>query len=571
MNAFRYKTFLVIARILMAYFSPGESQENDSREMCSSTECSCFSESSKGQHYEIAASCKLQSIGDLKNVIQEPRNVTTLSLKVDAFYTIPPLKFVDFTNLVNLTLSDNRVAVITKNAFQGLNRLQFLNLSGNKIRFWEGEGLSSQLPLLRRIEMAGNPRWTPTDELLRIQGLQELKGITWSDECAECSLVKNESSPLTKLYSQGSYSDYIVWHCRGTEYTVSKKTRNFARFQFLPECFDYNEKCYQAEVKATMNHRCWDTDNRILYIEYVLGIIVIVLNVTVVTVTLTSSLKTNVAMLLVSNLAVSDFLNGVYSISITLARQSAPYTEFVTFLDRLCPVLGFLWVLGQFSTIQTSLLLTIERYTTIVFSMRPHLKPTPGVAFIGIAFSWVIALVAAILPLVGLGSYVTNTYCVPMQPSKEVPSTFLYSLGMSLLGVILYFTTIPLYVRIFAFVRKSSHQVGIKRDGKIARRISILVLSNMIFFLTPIIIALLWLLTDIFKKNISVQARNILVGVFPTVCFSLNSFLNPLLYAFRNNRFRHALLIKLRKIVITPNSSVGDISMKSRTESKMNN
>lgn len=449
----------------------------------------------------------------------------------------------------------------------------FRNLSGNKIRFWDEEDLSSQLPSIRSIDLTGNPKWTPiaTGTLLRTKGLQEIKGLTWSNNCGECSLVRNKSNPLTKLYSQGSYSDYIVWQCRGTEYTVSKETQNFARFHFLPECFTYNKKCYQSEVKATMTHRCWDTDNRILYIEYVLGFIVIVLNVTVVTVTLTSSLKTNVAMLLVSNLAISDCLNGIYSISITLARQSSLYTEFVTFLDRLCPVLGFLWVLGQFSTIQTSLLLTIERYTTIVFSMRPHMKPTPGVALICISFSWLIALIAAISPLVGMGSYVTNTYCVPMQPSKDVPSTFLYSVCLSLIGMILYFITIPLYVRIFAFVRKSSHQVGIKRDGKIARRISILVLTNMIFFLTPIIIALLWLLTDIFKKNISVQARNVLVGVFPTVCFTLNSFLNPLLYAFRNTRFRQALHLKLKRIVIRPNSSVGDITLKSRTESKIKN
>ena len=447
---------------------------------------------------------------------------------------------------------------------------RFRNLSGNKIRFWEGDDLSSQLPSIRSIDLSGNPGWTPTDALLQIQGLQEINGVTWNNRCTECSLVKNESNQITKLYAQGSYSDYIVWYCRGTEYMVSKETQNFARFDFLPECFNHNKKCYKSEVKATMTHRCWATDNRILYVEYILGLVVIVLNVIVVTVTLTSSLKTNVAMLLVSNLAVSDLLNGVYSISITLARQSSPYTKFVTFLDRLCPVLGFLWVLGQFSTIQTSLLLTIERYTTIVFSMRPHMKPTPGVARICIVFSWIIALIAAILPLVGMGSYVTNTYCVPIQPSKEVPSTFYYSLGMSLVGVILYFITIPLYIRIFAFVRKSSHQVGIKRDGKIARRISILVLTNMIFFLMPIIIALLWLLTDLFKKNISVQARNVLVGVFPTVCLSLNSFLNPLLYAFRNNRFRQALHLKLKKIVTTQNSSVGDISMKSRTESKVN-
>lgn len=368
----------------------------------------------------------------------------------------------------------------------------------------------------------------------------------------------------TKLYSTGNYGDYIDWHCRGTEYTVTMETQRFAKYGYYPSCFDTNHNCYKSQVKGTKSHRCWRTDNLILYVEYFIGIVSICLNVSVVTITLTSPLKNNVAMLLISNLAFSDLLNGVYSVSITIGRQVASYTTFLTYLNGLCSVLGFLWVLAQFGTIQTSLLLTIERYITIVFAMRPHLRPTPTAAKVSIAITWFVSIAAAVLPLVGFGSYITNTYCVPMQPSKEVPGSFMYSVAVSVIGVLLYFLMVPLYIKIFIYVKHSSQQMGIKRDAKIAGRILILVLTNMIFFLTPIIIALLWLLTDIFKKNISVEARNVLVGVFPTFCFSLNSFLNPLLYAFRNNRFKQALKFRLNRFVIRQ-TAVGDISMKTRS------
>lgn len=368
----------------------------------------------------------------------------------------------------------------------------------------------------------------------------------------------------TKKYKEGNYGDYIVWRCRGIDYTVSMETQRFAKYGFYPECFGANRKCYESQIKGTKSHRCWRTDNLILYVEYLIAIVSICLNVTVVSVTLSSPLKKNVAMLLVSNLAFNDLLNGIYSVSLTIGRQASSYTKFLTYSNGLCSVLGFLWVLAQFGTIQTSLLLTVERYFTIVFSMRPHLKPTTAACKFFIAVTWLISIVAAVLPLVGVGSYVTNTYCVPMQPSKLVPGSFMYSVSLSVYGVFLYFLTVPIYIKIFAYVRHSSQQVGIKRDAKIAGRILILVLTNMVFFLTPILIALLWLLTDVFKKNISVEARNVLVGVLPTFCFSLNSFLNPLLYAFRNNRFKQALRFRLNRLVIRQ-TAVADISMKSRS------
>lgn len=395
--------------------------------------------------------------------------------------------------------------------------------------------------------------------------MTKITGLTWNTYCTQCNLVKGIEKNKTDLYKKGNYSVYIVWHCRGTEYTVAKETQRFAKYGFYPECFRTNRTCLESQIKGTKTHRCWNTDNVILYLEYFVGIISIILNVTVITVTLHSPLKKDVAMLLVSNLAFSDFLNGIYSVSITVARQVSPYTVFLTYLDSLCSVLGFLWVASQFGTIQTSVLLTLERYVTIIFAMKPHLKPTPSIAKCFICVTWLVAIAAAVLPLVGpMGSYVTNTYCVPMQPSKEVPGSFMYSVAVSLVGVVLYFLTIPLYIKIFAFVRQSSQRMGIKRDAKIAGRILILVVSNMIFFITPIIIALLWLLTDLFKKGITVQARNVLVGVFPTLCLSLNSFLNPLLYAFRNNRFRQALRFRLNRLIIRQ-TAVADISLKSRS------
>ena len=148
------------------------------------------------------------------------------------------------------------------------------------------------------------------------------------------------------------------------------------------------------------------------------------------------------------------------------------------------------------------------------------------------------------LPLVGIGSYSTNTFCLPIQPSRKVTSVFVYSVGITLLGVVLHILTIPLYIRIFLYVRNTGSQVGIKRDGVLARRIAVLVFSNMVFFFFPTINGLIWMLTSAFN-NLSVTTREVLVGSLPVVLYTVNSFVNPLLYAYRNDRFKQVLRLKI--------------------------
>ena len=67
--------------------------------------------------------------------------------------------------------------------------------------------------------------------------------------------------------------------------------------------------------------------------------------------------------------------------------------------------------------------------------------------------------------------------------------------------------------------------------------VNIWVISNLTFFHLSIIVGLLWLFARTFN-NVSLQTKEILVGSFTTVCFSINFFLNPLLYAFRDRIFR---------------------------------
>ena len=353
-------------------------------------------------------------------------------------------------------------------------------------------------------------------------------------------MTKNFSRDTAKL-SKGDYVIHGGW-CRGVKYSVGKNTREYALHNFSFQCVYKSDTCYNSEIRITRIHRCWDTDNDVLNLVYVFGSLEIVLNSIVVILTLsTNCLRENVTMLFIANLALSDVLVGLYSLSIATSRRVLSYLEFDSkVLNSYCPILGFVWLAGEFMTIVTSALLTFERYIAICYCLEPEKRINRRKGIIYLVISWVIAVVLAALPLFGIGSYSTNTFCVPLQPSRKVPSTFAFSVSLTLLGVILYLITTILYIRIFVYVRNSGGKVGIKRDGVLARRIALVVFSNMVFFFLPTINGLLWMLTPAFS-NLSVTTREVLVGSLPAVLFTVNSFVNPLLYAYRNDRFRRVL------------------------------
>ena len=374
--------------------------------------------------------------------------------------------------------------------------------------------------------------------------LKEIKGVTWSRGCKNCSLTKNFTAETVKL-SRGEYILHGGW-CRGLKYLIGKKTKEYASYNFSSQCLYKSESCYNSEIQVTKVHRCWDIDNDVLNSIYVFGSLDIFLNSLVVILTLSSKcLRENVTMIFIANLALSDVLVGLYGLGIAISRRVLTYPEFESkLLGSLCLFLGSLWVVGEFMTIVTSFLLTFERYVVILYGLVPNRRINCKKAIAYLAVSWILAVVVAVLPLVGIGSYSTNTFCLPIQPSRKVTSVFVYSVGITLLGVVLYILTIPLYIRIFLYVRNSGSQVGIKRDGVLARRIAVLVFSNMVFFFFPTINGLIWMLTPAFN-NLSVTTREVLVGSLPVVLYTVNSFVNPLLYAYRNDRFKQVLRLKI--------------------------
>ncbi|EDO30012.1 predicted protein [Nematostella vectensis] len=510
------------------------------------------------QETNVVALCyRSASLDEIKKDISSTENITELTVASSNISTITGGVFAGFTALRNLSLTFNNIHTIRARGFAGLNKLECLNMSDNRISTWEIDR-DTELRSLVVLDISGNKALSNTlpPFILTLPSLRTVHGVTLNDNCQSCTLVKNYviknpeySNEITNIETENlKQRSYLVGkrsHCRKTRHDVHNNTAFIASFGYLPLCLMNSKACFASQVTQTEEHLCWDTDNKILNIEYVIAVTGVVLNFTVVFITLwMKQLRGNATLLLVANMAASDFLISSYAIILTTLRKMA-YSEFIGIFTGACSVLGYVWLTSQFVSVISSVLVTIERFLVIVFCQKPQFRMSVVTVRRLIVAAWGMGTTVALFPLVGIGTYAGNTFCVPIDPSRENPYTFYFSTSLTLFAIILYLITIPLYIKIFLFVRSNQLQRGVRKEGALAKKIAILVLSNMVFFFLPVFFAALLLLAPKMFKDFSMISMSLLTATVPTILTSINAMCNPLLYAFRHGHFIRALKICL--------------------------
>lgn len=426
------------------------------------------------------------------------------------------------------------------------------------------------------LDISSNPTTfkLPT-AILKLPSLKEIHGAFLNQPCSVCTLIKNYTWQREETSSNMEKFNITTSDLRNEKFRKGKKENcqvneikilseevvKYAQYGFFPTCLEEKKECYGSVIRVTPIHRCWDNSNKYLNAVFFIAPIAFLLNLTVVLVTLTTrALRRNVTMFLTCNMAFSDSILSLYAIILISTRQKS-YVDFLMIQHGMCNIIGFMWLTCQIVSIKTSLVLTVERFLAVVYCMEPTIRITRKLAVALAVLIWILGVAVAILPLLKISVYYVNTYCIPIRPVKDIPHSYELSIGLSLWGMLIYCITIPFYVKIFLAVKKTGRRAGVKRDGTLAKRICILVLSNMLFFFIPIVIAFLWFTTDL-KDTMSPKNREILTGVIPTLLFSLNSLINPLLYAFRSEKFQKAIKIRIYTICLRkPRSSSLSMSL----------
>ncbi|KAL9987922.1 hypothetical protein ACROYT_G002305 [Oculina patagonica] len=404
--------------------------------------------------YAVYCSLKDQSTGS-------QISVNIMNLSNNKIKAIEQGTFGQFSGLINLSLTYNNIQIIQKDAFSGLFFLEILNLTGNKLQIWNAHGASLHLPSLIIIDVQGNMGWRPEEKyLLELPRLKEIRNVSWAAECLDCWLIKKVRSNLVEKFNNSHFQTQSHREKCSTKYLAfSDYLVLLARHRFVvTKCRSLLDCIERKEANVTKSNPCWPTSQRVLSMQLVFGIIGSCLNLVVFfNILLTKSLRKNVSMVLVSNLALGDTLICMYSAIMAGLIVSNQYEDLYEHLgsisDVQCPRVGSLWVLGQLTTSITSVALTLERYLCIVFSMKPGIRMTPRLASLAIAFNWVVA--ASMMSFAHYFDLYHNTFvCIPVvfDTSRPPVETF-YTIALFSLGITLYLVTIPLYVHIYRVVK----------------------------------------------------------------------------------------------------------------------
>lgn len=402
--------------------------------------------------------------------------------------------------------------------------------------------------------------------------LKEVLGVTWSQHCFECDLIKTqllfsdqeigdeEDMGSGEIVSGEGDGDDTACHVTITEFYFYPDevkygmSSQFVKQGFSPQCLcDPHSDCYKNEVRITFLRQLYYLPRKLFLSQYGLGALIILLNVTVLAVILRSRiLRKNVSFILVGSMSMSDLLIGVYCIVIAKYNLFSNLDEVIlgVILDndpKICSYIGMIFTTGQVTAVINSLLLTLERYLVIVHFQGCRGKINKRTMFIVLTFAWIGAVIFASLPLLGVERLKYHKWfqcTMPFHTGEGITQTTDVTLSISAIFVILYLISLGLYVLIFCYARKSSVQFGIKREARLARKIAMLVSSNFILFTLPTVLLLVYVysfsdvLVDMIKSFSSMRSFFIVGGWLPVTCFSLNSLVNPFLYPFRHKQFK---------------------------------
>lgn len=231
---------------------------------------------------------------------------------------------------------------------------------------------------------------------------------------------------------------------------------------------------------------CWEVTNKLRPLLFVLGMGAILSNFVVFTTVIRAkNLRTCSPFLLVSEMAFCDFLVGIYSIGMAFGHGYT-FHEFKAWQEIYCPFFRNLFIVAEIVGSLTSLLMTIERYMAIVFCMRPSVRLGRTAIGTSLVLFWIAgATAAALVQILDTRNNQKPGQMCLIYRNQNLTSTVFVSELLLLVLVFIYFVVVVLYVHIFIVVRKSARNLGVLRESRLAKRISVIVLTSFVFFAAP--------------------------------------------------------------------------------------
>ncbi|XP_033872813.2 follicle-stimulating hormone receptor isoform X1 [Acipenser ruthenus] len=514
--------------------------------------------------------------------IEKSKNLVTIDR--DAFQSLPNLKYLTISNTglnsfpnlskINskqpgflLDFQDNlNIQVIPTNAFLGLSNSYITELRLPKNGINEVHRFAFNNTKLEKLILMGNPlEKVHSEAFLAAEGLVVLDiSNTKISTIPENMLIHikilsaTSAYNLKKLPNLDSFTELIeanltyASHCCAFANWKKNQSAKHPLCNMSQINYDepnwYNEHCKEVtEVtcspKPDAFNPCEDIMGYIFLrvLIWFISIMTITGNLVVLVVLLTSRYKLTVPRYLMCNLAFADLCMGIYLLliaSVDIQTQSQYYNYGISWQTGPgCSIAGFFTVFASEFSVYTLTVITLERWHTITYAMqlerKVRLRHVLAIMVGGLVFSFIIAL----LPILGVSSYMKVSICLPMDIESLVSQS--YIVFTLLLNMIAFIAVCVCYVRIYLTVRNPNF-ISRNSDTRIAKRMAILIFTD---FLCMAPISFFAISASLKVPLITVTNSKVLLVLF----YPINSCCNPFLYAFFTKTFKRDFFILMSK------------------------
>ena len=453
-------------------------------------------------------------------------------------------------------------------------------LSFNDLREWETDP-GSELQWLNYLDVTGNEHWRPSEQLLKLKRLEKVQGVTWTEYCKNCALVKIETQGAEANSTPWCYEELHSlkgWHWYDDiEYG---KSLEFIKLGFWPTCL-CDTPCYDNQIDLPYMKALVYITEKIVYTLYATCFVGLLVNIAIVLVILCNpSLRRDLAVFLVLNISLCDVFALSACLTYSISQTDQIYIDYFENIGpedtekdvedglevlesnimRLRNIFGPILMFAVACEVFGSFILTVEKFLKIVYSMRPGFRITKRGAQVYLFFSMSFCAVFAVLPAFEVGGMSYNVY-IDVMP---LPSDFSFdeddeqvveiriaaALQIALLTIQL--TSMLLHLPIFLVAKKSGANVGIKRETTIAKKIALLVLTNLFFFAVPIILGIFApMMWNVHGNNIQDKWQEYALESYhwyfasqetlPILCVTINAILNPFILAVRHPKINQKI------------------------------
>ncbi|XP_010146238.1 PREDICTED: lutropin-choriogonadotropic hormone receptor [Eurypyga helias] len=476
-----------------------------------------------------------------QNAFQGMNNESlTLKLYKNGFEDIHSHAF-NGTKLNQLILKDNKnLRWIHNDALRGATGPDVLDISSTALESLPSYGLEA-IQVLNATSSYSLKRLPPLD---KFSSLLEAV-LTYPSHCCAFRNLRTE-----KQNSLLSIFDNFSKECESTMRKPANDILYSAVFddgEMTDLDFEY-DFCQPKILTCTPEPDAFNPCEDILGYSFLrvliwfINILAIAGNFTVLLVLVTSHYKLTVPRFLMCNLSFADFCMGLYLLliaSVDAQTSGQYYNHAIDWQTGSgCGTAGFFTVFASELSVYTLTVITIERWHTITYAMQLDRKLRLRHAVPIMLGGWIFSILIAVLPLLGVSSYMKVSICLPMDIETGLSQA--YILLILVLNVVAFIVICACYIKIYIAVQ-NPELVAANKDTKVAKRMAILIFTDFTC-MAPISF---FAISAAFKVPlITVTNSKILLVLF----YPVNSCANPFLYAIFTKAFRRDFFLLMSKL-----------------------